>query len=313
MDMFKQKNILPMRIKPAGRLKDSSNYIYELNLSGVRCIAYLDEHGTDLRDSHNHQLLPLLPELSNLHRSITRPCILDGELIVLDHGVPDPAALYDRFTIPLKHNPDIKPVTYVAFDLLYLDSAPLTHLPLSLRKSLLDDFIIETVDLTIARFQDVHPMELMETAKSLHLDGIIAKQKTSLYLTNQCDGSWLHYPIIPTGYYVLGGYVTTSNEQNYFLFGQYNHEFFYYQGKVPAKKCMMDSGMNHYMSTHELDFSENSPFLLTPVFPENSKVLWFQPQLVCRFELPSVSHQTLKHAVFLGITTSLTAKDCTMN
>lgn len=311
MDIFEEKRILPMRIKPASRPKDSHDFLYELNLSGIRCIAYLDEQGTDLRDSHNQPLLPLLPELSTLHRTASRRCILDGELIVLDHGVPDPVALYDRFTIPLKHNPSIKPVTYVAFDLLYLDRAPMTNLPLSLRKSLLEDFIQESLDLTIARYQEDKPLELMETAKSLHLDGIIAKKKTSAYLMDQCNDLWLHYPLIPTGYYVLGGYISLPNGHSYFLFGQYNQGRFYYQGKVPARKCIQDPGLNHFLSTHEMAFQEESPFLLTPAFPDDSTILWFQPQLVCRFQFSQARKTQLKYATLIGVATNLSATDCT--
>lgn len=48
-DWFQDKGIKPMLIGAEGEAFDSPEYLYELKLDGERCVAYLDESGTDLR------------------------------------------------------------------------------------------------------------------------------------------------------------------------------------------------------------------------------------------------------------------------
>jgi bifunctional non-homologous end joining protein LigD len=43
MDIFEEKGIKPMLIHEQQEAFDSPNYIYELKLDGIRCIAYLDK------------------------------------------------------------------------------------------------------------------------------------------------------------------------------------------------------------------------------------------------------------------------------
>lgn len=51
MDLFEKKNIKPMLIGVESKAFDSHDFIYELKLDSVRCIAYLDPAGTDLRNT----------------------------------------------------------------------------------------------------------------------------------------------------------------------------------------------------------------------------------------------------------------------
>lgn len=66
---------------------DDENYIYELKLDGVRCIAYLTKNGTDLRNKRTQRLLPKFPELENIHKQIKKDCILEGRLYIFKDGM----------------------------------------------------------------------------------------------------------------------------------------------------------------------------------------------------------------------------------
>lgn len=79
MDLFQDKNIAPMLIGIEGEAFDDPNYIFELKLDGARGIAYLDKLGTELRNKRNLQMLDRFPELTNIHKQIKKPCILDEE------------------------------------------------------------------------------------------------------------------------------------------------------------------------------------------------------------------------------------------
>jgi ATP-dependent DNA ligase len=43
MDIFDEKGIKPMLISEMKEAFDSPDYIYEIKLDGIRCIAYLDK------------------------------------------------------------------------------------------------------------------------------------------------------------------------------------------------------------------------------------------------------------------------------
>ncbi len=53
MDIFEEKALRPMLIKDMSEPFNSPDYIYELKPDGIRCLAYLDETGTELRNKWN--------------------------------------------------------------------------------------------------------------------------------------------------------------------------------------------------------------------------------------------------------------------
>jgi len=59
MDIFETKNIKPMLIGEMQDAFDSPDYIYELKLDGVRCIAYLDNTGVEFGNKRNLRVSPI--------------------------------------------------------------------------------------------------------------------------------------------------------------------------------------------------------------------------------------------------------------
>lgn len=82
LDLFDKKGIKPMLIKDMKNPFNSPEWLYELKLDGIRCIAYLDKVSTDLRNKRDMKLLPRFPELYDINKCVKKKCILDGELVV---------------------------------------------------------------------------------------------------------------------------------------------------------------------------------------------------------------------------------------
>lgn len=142
MSLFEEKNIAPMLIGADGGAFDDMDYLFEIKWDGERCIAYLDpKAGTELRNKRNVKMLPKVPELSEIHKQVTKRCILDGELMVLKDGKPDffeiqrRSLMSNRFRIELAAKQ--YPATFIAYDILYLDGKDVTLQPLEQRKALL--------------------------------------------------------------------------------------------------------------------------------------------------------------------------------
>ena len=75
MSLFDDKQISPMLIDVEAPAFDDPNYIYELKLDGERAIVFLDKSGTKLRNKRNKRMLPVFPELNNIHKQVNKRCI----------------------------------------------------------------------------------------------------------------------------------------------------------------------------------------------------------------------------------------------
>lgn len=71
-DIFENKLVTPMLIGESSEAFDSEDYIFELKLDGIRCIAYLDEGSTELRNKRNLKVNNKYPELMEIHKQVKR-------------------------------------------------------------------------------------------------------------------------------------------------------------------------------------------------------------------------------------------------
>ena len=177
MDAFDTKALKPMLISEMKEAFDSSDWIYETKFDGIRCLAYLDKKGTDLRNKRDKKLLPHLPELSKIHEKVEEKCILDGEVFVLKDGITDfyevqrRALLNDPFKIELSSKK--LPATFVAFDIIYYKDHLVNDKPLMQRKSLINEIIKENSFISISHYIEHDGIALFEAAKSRNLDIIL--------------------------------------------------------------------------------------------------------------------------------------------
>ena len=104
-DLFDMKNIAPMLIAEKVAPFADSEYLYEMKWDGERCVAYLDPAGgTELRNKRNVRMLPKVPELSQLHKQVSKRCILDGELLCVVDGISFDRISMDRVKAPFVVN-----------------------------------------------------------------------------------------------------------------------------------------------------------------------------------------------------------------
>ena len=185
MDIFDSKSVTPILIGKNEKAFDSDDYIFELKLDGIRCLAYLWDGGLELRNKRNKRLNPVYPELKDIYRQAKSKCLLDGELVVLNQGKPDFFELQRRSLMsnPVKIDFAARklPVCFIAFDILYLDDKQITDLLLMERKSLLSETIKESPSLAISRFIETNGVTYYDAAADQGLEGIVAKRKDSKY------------------------------------------------------------------------------------------------------------------------------------
>lgn len=306
MDIFEEKGVKPMLIKDMLEPFNSPDYIYELKLDGIRCVAYLDETSTDLRNKRNDRLLPKFPELSNINANVKGKCILDGELIVIKKGVPDffeiqrRSLMSDYFKIKLASTQ--YPASFVAYDILYLNNKQITDLPLLERKKLLEEIVNEDVKLAVSRYIPEHGIELFNLAKKQNLEGVIAKIKDSKYYFDKRTKEWIKFKFLADKDFVVCGYILKEKGFVSLILGQYRGNELLYKGHVTM------GVRSDFVNEYNCNKMDHSPFRLTP--SGNEEAVWLEPTLVCVVQYMPNEKGMLRQPVFKGIRDDKNPLDC---
>jgi DNA ligase D-like protein (predicted ligase) len=303
MDLFEDKSIKPMLIKEMEEPFNSEEWLYELKLDGIRCIAYLDKFETDLRNKRDMKLLPKFPELKLIHKKVKEKCILDGELIILNHGVPDfyelqrRTLLSDTFKIQLAYSK--LPASYVAYDVVYYKNEDVSKLTLMERKSILQKVINENKQIAISRFVEEKGIELFHLADQQKLEGVVAKRKDSKYFFDKRTNDWIKFKRMADEDFIVCGYI---QKRNTLILGQYKGDILIYKGSVSF------GVKQDFISINNCKIINKSPFHLTPSVDD--EIIWLEPTLVCVVEYMPNTKDSLRQPVFKGLKTDVLPMEC---
>ena len=297
-----------MLIGAEGKPFDSADYIFELKLDGERCIAYLDECGTELRNKRNLMMLPKVPELSNLHTHVNCRCILDGELIVIKDGKPDFFEIQRRSLMsnPLKIELASRqyPACYTAFDILYYADRPVNDLPLMERKKLLASVIKQESSLFAqSRFIEEKGIAFYDLVEKQNLEGIVAKRKDSKYYFDKRTKDWIKIKYLQDDDFVVCGYIIKENNVTSIVLGQYKDGGLVYKGHVTLGISSED--FREIAKQNKLA----SPPFEVPAGNENA--VWVEPVLVCTVKyMMKTQSGGMRQPVFKGLRRDKSPEEC---
>lgn len=306
MDLFTEKTIKPMLIKDMEAPFDSPNYIYELKLDGLRCIAYLDENLTELRNKRNLRLLSKFPELKDINKQVKERCILDGELIVLKNGVPDffelqhRSLLTDTFKMQLSYSKF--PASFVAYDILYIKDHDTLELPLMERKKLLKEVVIENETLAVSRYIKEQGIELFNLAKKQNLEGVVAKVMDSKYYLDKRTKDWIKFKFLADKDFVICGYIPKENGITSLILGQYHGDELVYKGHVTF------GVRTDFATKFNCKILPSSPIKVIP--SNNEGAIWLEPNLVGVVQYMPNEKDILRQPVFKGIRDDVSPFQC---
>lgn len=308
MDIFDEKNISPMLIGAQGTAFDSGDYIHELKLDGVRCLAYLDETGAELRNKRNLRVSSIYPELSDIHKQAKSRCILDGELLVMKEGKPffpeiqRRALMNDLFKIRLAAAK--LPICFTAFDILYVGSERVDELPLMKRKELLAETLRESEQLAISRYIEKQGTALYRLAEENGLEGIVSKRKESLYHFGKRTQDWTKCKNLQDEDFVICGYIRKSKGLISLVLGQYSESELQYKGHVT-----MGISTDDYKRISALPEVTHPDFSVLPKGNENA--VWIAARLVGTVKYMEKNPSgSLRQPVFKGLRDDKLPEDC---
>ena len=302
MDLFEQKNISPMLLKEIRKPFDDDNYIFELKLDGIRCIAYLTENQTILANKRNKNITLIYPELSDIHKQANAKCILDGEIVVTGkNGFPDFFALQrrsllnDKFKIEMASKEN--PVNFVAYDILYYDGKNLTNLDLMRRKSILAKTVQENNYISISRFIENKGIALFNQTKNLGLEGIVAKRKDGKYKLGKRSNEWIKIKNLQDeDFFIVGFTLENENIKDLILAKQEKNKFIY-KAKMFARLSPQEKSL---LLTTALQQKSQKPFSKT--FKDEKDIIWINPKLVCTIQYMMLTKDgNMRQPVIKGI------------
>lgn len=276
-DLFIDKNIDPMLMYETEPF-DSDEYIYELKLDGIRCIAYIEPKSVVLQNKRHKDVTDIYPELQEMKLCVKKRVILDGELVVLTGGKPNFYALQKRslmsdgFRIKLAINKT--PVQFVAYDMLYFDGNDLTDKPLTERKDILSKKVAEGYGLSISRYIEKNGKAFFELAKQEQLEGIVAKKKDGLYHIGKRTRDWVKIKVMQDEDLLVLGYQPDENGKvKVLILGYYDdNDKLQCRGKVYLGVSETERKIiGEYAKKNTVE---------KPWFDKYKNAIWLKPELV---------------------------------
>lgn len=203
----------PMLATPTTQVPHGDAWVHEVKWDGMRILADRSPTGWRLSARSGADATVRFPELAGLARA-GDDLLLDGEVIALQGGVPSFAALSERIHVSdarvAQALAEVRPVTYMVFDLLRFGGQVLIDQPWSVRRSLLERLDLESFGAGGSAWK---VPEVYDDGRLLHdvtrhqgLEGVVSKRRASAYQPGARSPDWLKLPHRATLSVVVGGW-----------------------------------------------------------------------------------------------------------
>ncbi|HZL49237.1 MAG TPA: DNA ligase D [Solirubrobacteraceae bacterium] len=221
----------PMLAKASKLPVDDKDYGYEIKWDGVRALAFVEGGRVRLVNRNERDVTKQYLELRELGEAAgAAAMILDGEIVSFDeYGHPSFGQLQHRMHLTsesaIRRRASEHPVTYVIFDLLYLDGHTTIGLPYRERRALLEQLDLHGRVWQTPAYHAGKGSELLAAADEQHLEGVVAKRLDSPYRPGKRGEDWLKIKNINRQELVIGGWLpgkgTRSGRLGALLMGYY--------------------------------------------------------------------------------------------
>jgi bifunctional non-homologous end joining protein LigD len=234
--------IVPMMARTGKLPRDEDNWGFEVKWDGVRAICHSEPGRLRLHSRNLLDITPRYPELSRLNRALSHHrAILDGEVVALDaSGRPSFGALQRRMHVAadsaVRRLAKEVPVTYMIFDLLWLDGHSLMELPYVERRARLAELSLDGERWRVPDYVAGHGTELLAATAEQGLEGVIAKRLDSPYEPGRRSPCWLKIKNVERQEVVVGGWMPGEGKREdrigALLVGVQEDEGLRYAGRV---------------------------------------------------------------------------------
>ncbi len=286
---------------------DDPDWIFEIKWDGYRAIAIMNGKVVSLQSrndkSFNEKFYPVYDALTKwgLH------AVLDGEIVVIkENGVSIFSALQNW-----RSEADGDLIFYL-FDILWKDGNDLRNLPFVERRNILKTLKLPPDHIRLSDAFETSGIGLFKSAKKLGLEGIIAKNKQSVYHENDRSRDWLKIKSTKRQEVVIGGYTLNKGSGKLFsslLVGTYRGKKLVYKGKIGTgfNVKMQEDLIRQFkpLITQSPPFNTlpdiNKPSRFRPD-PPDARAVWLKPKLICEVSFTEMTTDgVMRHPSFEGM------------
>jgi len=309
-----------MKAKLVEKPPATGDWIYELKFDGIRLIAVRADKKVSLLSRNQNDLSARFPEIVEAIKNLAaRECVIDGEVVALDDEGRSSFQLLQAREMEGRKSP----IYFYAFDLLQLDGKSLVSLPLEARKNVLERLCAgarESIRYSGAIGSDANP--LLEEVNRRGLEGIIGKQRNSIYEPGRRSGAWIKLKCVNEQEFVIGGYTPPQGARKHFgaiLVGYYDKSKLVFAGKVGTGFTARSLATLHkkfqaeerpYCLFVDLPSKQNGEWVqgITPSIMK--KTHWINPKYVAEIKFAEWTRDgKLRAPVFLGLREDKRAAD----
>jgi bifunctional non-homologous end joining protein LigD len=207
------EKIVPMMARLGPLPADDERWAHEIKWDGVRAIAHSEPGRLRFMSRNLHDITPRYPELSRLNRALSHHrAILDGEVVALDaEGKPSFGALQRRMHLTsesqVRRLAKDAPVTYMIFDLLWLDGHSLLGLPYVERRERLAELGLEGPRWRTPEYVAGRGADILAATSAQGLEGIVAKRLDAPYEPGRRSPCWVKVKNVDRQEVVIGGWM----------------------------------------------------------------------------------------------------------
>lgn len=272
------------------------SWLYELKWDGYRAMAHIDKGTIKLFSRNKKAYNELFPTIVNALERVSNDVILDGEIVAFGKdGKPSFQHIQDY----RRSSQDITLIYYV-FDLLYIDGYDIRELPLVERKQILQKILPTNAHLKYNDHIEKYGLQLFTLAKEKNNEGIMAKRKTSPYLSTR-SSDWLKIKHINMQEAVICGFTKPNGNRDHFgalILGLYEGNELRYVGH--AGGGFDDKKLNEIIKKLEPIITGKCPFAAPP--ETNTVPTWVKPKYVAQIKFSEWTRDGLmRQPVFLGL------------
>ena len=308
----KPRFIEPMKAKLVEKAPATDDWIYELKFDGIRLVAVKRNKKVSLFSRNQNDLSARFPDIVEAIKNLpARECVIDGEVVALDDKGRSSFQLLQAHEMEGRKSP----IYFYAFDLLQLDGKSLIGLPLEARRNVLEKLCADAGDpIRYSGAIGSDPKRLLEEVQRRGLEGIIGKQRNSVYEPGRRSGAWIKLKCVNEQEFVIGGYTPPQGARKYFgalLVGYYDNNKLRFAGKVGTGFTAKSLSMLH--KKFQKEARPDCPFVDLPskqngqwvqgITPSMMKKMhWVNPKFVAQIKFAEwTGDGKLRAPVFLGL------------
>jgi len=310
-------HVKPMLARPGSLPPRDDGWAYEIKWDGVRAIAYSTPGELRLESRNLKEITGSYPELGRLNRALSsHAAILDGEIVAFDEqGRPSFAALQRRMHVgpptQAKRLAKDSPVTYMIFDLLWLDGHSLMGLTYEQRHELLDALSLSGESWQTPGRLEGRGRDVLKATAEQQLEGIVAKRLDAPYEPGARSSAWTKIKNVGRQELVIGGWLGGEGRRERrigaLLLGVYDPDgAFRYAGRVGTG--FSDAELDRLGELLGPLKREDSPFTAGQRPPRGA--IFARPELVAEIEFTEwTSAGVLRHPSYKGLREDKAARE----